>query len=112
MGQMKNFLLIRSSLKWTHKKILLEKFIVKKYLKKLCVFQNLYFFLMFFAYNFLRNIVLGPFQRIWKQLKIVRFLYPILILLKIFGARISTVHFANLGCKCSKNGSFKLLCKK
>ncbi len=79
------------------------KKVIGKTFSKVCFLSILYFFPKFFAYNFLRNIVLGPFQRIWKQHKMFVFLHNTNFAENF---ELTLVIFANLGCKSWKNWSF------
>ena len=66
----------------------------------------------FLLITFYRYIFSNPFKRIWNQLKILRFLIPILIYLRKKIFLVILALFANFECKCSKTGTFfKILLK-
>ncbi len=55
-------------------------------------FSDMYFFPLFFAYTFLWNIVLGTFQWIWNQHKILRYWTPNTNFVKKCLSHISTYY--------------------
>ena len=62
--------------------------------------------LSFLPNNFFPELLLSPFSEFWNQNKILRILYLIIILMKIFFQVILAL-FANFKCICSKKNIFR-----
>ncbi len=62
--------------------------------------------------TFVRGIFERQHQRIWNQLKILRFFIPILIVFKKKHFWVIIALFAILKCKCEKTVHFQTFCKK